>query len=80
MCVRPGSESPTEELDETLWELFMKWKAHASVRPGTDGDGVEEFCSCVQARLEKMVKERWGQITPGVHEGWNDRTNPDDRR
>jgi hypothetical protein len=58
MCVRPNSESPTEELDEALWKLFKMWKAHASVRPGTSGNGVEEFCSCVRTRLEKMVKER----------------------
>ena len=53
MCVRPGSESPTEELDDDLWRLFRMWKAHASLRPDDDGNEVEEFCSCVRVRLEK---------------------------
>jgi hypothetical protein len=61
MSVRPGSESPTEELDDALWRLFGMWKAHASVRPEDEGNGVEEFCSCVRARLEKMVRERAGR-------------------
>jgi hypothetical protein len=30
MCVRPGSESPAEELDEALWMLFRIWKAYGS--------------------------------------------------
>jgi hypothetical protein len=58
MSIRPSSESPTEELDDALWKLFKKWKAYASVRPEPDGNGVEEFCSCVRARLETLAKER----------------------
>jgi hypothetical protein len=58
MCVRSNSESPAEELDEALWKLFKKWKSYASLRPDDDGNGVEEFCRCVRARLEKLVKVR----------------------
>jgi hypothetical protein len=47
-------------LDEALWRLFRMWKAHTSVRPEDDGNGVKGFCCCVRARLEKLVKEREG--------------------
>jgi hypothetical protein len=58
MCVRPGSESPTEELDDALWKRFRMWKARDPLRADDDGNGVEEFCACVRTRLEKLVRER----------------------
>ncbi len=58
MCVRPSSESPTEELDQVLWKLFRMWESYTSPHTDKSGNGVEEFCRCVRARLEKLLKER----------------------
>jgi hypothetical protein len=49
-----------------LWKLFRMWRSHASVGPEADGNDVEEFCACVRARLEELVKERseTGHVKP----------------
>ncbi|MBN1346688.1 MAG: hypothetical protein JXQ73_28615 [Phycisphaerae bacterium] len=66
MCVRPGSESPAEGLDEALWKLFRAWISYTSMRPDDDGNGVEDFCSCVRTRLEKLVRERSDRTNAGA--------------